>query len=112
MIIYWSFLDREADVISLHSNQVAYSWTCREKSDLIHIHTIECLWVWHKCDMNLDMERVKHATRTDDVIGWKPTGVSAHDLISSNPLHIEASVYWPDCCGLHGFIRDGRWASV
>lgn len=112
MIIYWSFLDREAEVISLHSPLVAYSWTCSEKDDPEHLHTINCLWVWHKCDMNLDMERVKHAKRTDDVIGWKPTGVGAHDLISSNPLHIEASVYWPSCCGLHGFIRDGRWVSV
>jgi hypothetical protein len=46
--------------------------------------------------------------------GWAPQGVAAHTLIDDgqqlgHALHIEASVYWPECCGLHGFIRDGLW---
>ncbi|WP_019137641.1 hypothetical protein [Cellulomonas massiliensis] len=43
---------------------------------------------------------------------WMPAGVGAHDLIQREQLYIEASVYWPDCCGMHGFIRDGRWHPV
>lgn len=40
---------------------------------------------------------------------WAAAGCRAHTLVSSDPLHLEPSVYWPDCCGMHGFIRDGRW---
>ena len=109
MGIYWAFMHRWINVEGLVGEKVAYSWTCNIKG---HVHTIRCLWIWHDCDMNLDMERVKNAKRIDDAVGWKPGGVGLHTLISSNPLHIEASVVWPDCCGMHGFIRDGKWVPV
>lgn len=104
-IITWAFLDREVEVEIL-GERVAYTWNCGDNS---HDHVIECLWVWHNCTMELDPERAARARRTDEYIGWGPTGVAAHDLINVEPLHIEASVYWPICCGLHGWIRDGKW---
>jgi len=104
--IWWSFLERNAEVEML-GEKVAYSWTCEPVEG--HQHTIECLWVWHYCDLNL--------APVDDhwtslYTGWKPSGVGAHDLISVDPLHIEASVYWPACCGIHGWIRDGKWTNA
>lgn len=99
--VLWAFQDKYAEVVML-GDKVAYSWTCGAEHD----HTIDCLWVWHDCDLNL---RPVDPHWTSRYVGWKPTGVGAHDLISVSPLHIEASVYWPACCGMHGWIRDGRW---
>jgi hypothetical protein len=106
--VIWGFLDREVEVNML-GDRVAYSWTC---GDSTHDHRIECLWVWHDCTMELDSGRGQNPRRSDESIGWGPAGVAAHDLISSSPLHIEASVYWPACCGLHGWIREGKWVDA
>lgn len=106
--IHWAFMDRDTHVYLL-GDRVAYSFTC---SDVPHEHSIECLWIWHDCTMELDPERAARAVRVDDAIGWCPTGVGLHTLIEIDPLHIEASVYWPACCGLHGFIRNGAWQGV
>jgi hypothetical protein len=104
MFIHMAFLDKDVRVNNLEDPRVAYSWTCGDDN---HEHTIDCLWVWHNCDGSLlDPEAGK------DYRGWMPSGVGLHTLISIEPLHIEASVYWPACCGLHGFIRNGRWESV
>lgn len=108
-IIHWAFLDRDVEVNML-GDKVAYQWRCT------HIdpkeHEIECLWIWHKCDMHLDPNSEDLNKRTWLSIGWQPTGVALHDLIQVEPLHIEASVYWPACCGMHGFIRNGIWIGV
>lgn len=106
--IVWAFLGREVDV-EMVGERVAYTWTCGDSS---HDHTINCLWVWHDCTMELDPERADRARRSDESIGWGPAGVGLHDLISADPLHIEASIYWPACCGLHGWIRDGKWVDA
>jgi hypothetical protein len=106
--VRWAFLSRYAQVVML-GERVAYSWKCGIEN---HDHVIECLWVWHDCTMELDPVRASRAKHSDDAIGWGPTGVAAHDLISISPLHIEASVYWPACCGLHGWIRDGQWVDA
>lgn len=103
-IVRWAFLNRYVEVFPL-GEKVAYTWTCNPKEP-DHQHVIECLWVWHDCSMGLDPER---ARRSHESRGWGPTGVAAHDLIAVDPLHIEASVYWPACCGMHGWIRDGKW---
>lgn len=103
--IRWAFLNKYYEVIML-SDKVAYSWTCYDSSP--HDHLIECLWIWHDCSMELDPMR-SDSQQTDEYIGWAPTGVAKHDLISVDPLHIEASVYWPACCGMHGWIRNGQW---
>lgn len=89
---------------------VAYQWRCDHSSP--GEHTIRCLWVWHWCDHHLWVGREGYDANPGEYVRWMPTGVGAHDLISVDPLHIEASVYWPDCCGMHGFIRGGQWASV
>lgn len=38
-------------------------------------------------------------------------GEPHHRLVSEDPIHIEPSLLClpGDLCGLHGFIRDGRW---
>lgn len=108
--ILWSFLEKEVSVNSL-GEHVAYSWTCGKEEDPEHEHVIECLWVWHNCDQAVN-EEVRTGHWSDIYLGWTPTGVAAHDLISSSPLHIEASVYWPYCCGMHGFIRNGKWEDL
>lgn len=108
MKVRWGFLDLEAEVFVL-GEKVAYSWKCAKAE---HEHTIGCLWVWHDCTMELDLVRLDAATRPDDISGWVPAGVGKHDLISIKPLHIEASVYWPLCCGMHGWIRDGKWENA
>lgn len=105
MIIRWAFLDRKMVVHNLVDPRVAYSWTCGHDD---HKHTIDCLWIWHKCSAELlDPEAANLGYR-----GWQPTGVGLHTLVSADPLHLEASMYWPECCGLHGFIREGRWLPV
>lgn len=70
------------------------------------------LVVWHWCEHRLWAGRAGYDEDPAGYRFWAPAGVGAHDLISVDPLHLEASVYWPDCCGLHGFIRDGRWADA
>jgi hypothetical protein len=40
---------------------------------------------------------------------WVAAGTSAHTLVSREPLHLEPSLLW-NCCGLHGFVRNGKWA--
>ena len=108
VFVRWAFFGKYHEV-TLLGDKVAYSWKCPEHDDPNHQHVIECLWVWHDCTMELDPVRAENARRTDESIGWGPTGVGTHDLISVDPLHIEASVYWPACCGMHDWIRDGRW---
>jgi hypothetical protein len=57
--------------------------------------------VWHWCTApNLPRPR------------WVPSGTDHHQLVSRDPLHLEPSLYWPGCCGPHGFLRNGQWTSV
>lgn len=107
-VIHWAFLNREAEVFML-GEKVAYSFTCGDPG---HTHKLECLWIWHDCTMALDPVRAEAAKHADDVAGWQPAGIAKHDLISIEPLHIEPSLFWPSCCGMHGFIRDGHWVGV
>lgn len=94
-------------------NGVAYNWACFDPEGdndqglnwSNHHHTIDCLMVWHDCGQTLGPETVAPGDR----FGWRPTGVRAHTLVQVEPLTITASVYWPDCCGKHGFITDGAY---
>lgn len=108
-MIHWQFMDRDMSVTKL-SDDIAYSWTCNIEN---HQHTIECLWVWHNCTMELAIEKSKgdHIYPYGS-IGWKPARPALHILITQEPLHIETSVHWPECCGMHGWIRDGKYTSV
>lgn len=67
--------------------------------------------IWHWCDRSLvahkeDLLPEWQAPR------WEPSGVKGHSLVSREPLHLEPSLFWPDCCGKHGFVRDGHWIAV
>lgn len=97
-----------------HTDKVAYSWSIPAGADpATHVQTINDLLVWHDCDKNLwRADPEKDQSKIDDYLGWHPSGVGLHDLISVDPLHIEASVYWPVCCGMHGWIRDGAWVNA
>lgn len=69
--------------------------------------------IWHWCDRS-----VAKANAGPEVQDWwlRPrwmgAGCRGHDLVSSDPLTLSPSLSLPDCCGLHGFIENGRWRSV
>lgn len=90
------------------TDKVAYSWGIPAGADAeTHVPTISDLLVWHDCDQSIGTSE-GYADRA----GWVPWGCGLHTLIEVDPLHIEASVFYPECCGLHGWIRDGRWHGV
>jgi hypothetical protein len=66
------------------------------------------LWVWHDCRYVLPADSVAPG----EFYGWRASGVSLHTVITPTPLTLVASLYWPDCCGLHGFITEGAWISA
>lgn len=114
MIEPW-FGGRQIEVQSLEgTDKVAYAWGIPSGADeATHVQTINDLILWHHCDKNVwrgNPEKVQSVI--DDYIGWHPSGVGLHTLVSAEPLHIEASVYWPTCCGMHGWIRNGRWSDA
>jgi hypothetical protein len=100
-------IDMPKEAIDLGGG-VAYSWSPCMRGDYAHEHTTECLWVLHDCAQILGPETVAPGER----FGWRPTGVRAHTLVQRDPLTITASVYWPDCCGKHGFITNGVYTDV
>ena len=107
-LIHFAFMDQEVEV-ELLGEKVAYSWTCHYREESDHIHTIGCLSVWHNCDLNLKPVADHWTSR---YTGWQLAGVGAHTLMSLSPLHLEPSVYWSSCCGIHGFIREGKWVDA
>ena len=70
------------------------------------------LIIWHWCDHHLWAGRPDFDAHPEEYRRWVPAGVGAHQLVSADPLHLEPSVYWPDCCGLHGWIRAGAWTDA
>lgn len=60
--------------------------------------------------------------RTPGVHEWLAGGVGAHDFPGKKQhelqhadlatLTLSPSVYWPECCGMHGFLTDGVWRDV
>lgn len=83
---------------------IAFTWTC----GLEHQHTIDCLWVWHDCPAVLPAG----TAASGEALGWVPWGMGLHTLVQQQPLTITASVYYYECCGLHGFITNGQWIGV
>ena len=89
---------------------VRYEWTPRDHwyhrahegwchQDAAH------LLVWHDCGHVLGDDSIRPGGR----YGWRASGVLNHTVTQAEPLTVVASIYWPECCGLHGFITDGRW---
>jgi hypothetical protein len=57
----------------------------------------------HTCprtNLNPEAETLRH-----------PITMAKHDLHADEPLHLEPSVLCGSC-GLHGFIREGRWVQA
>lgn len=96
------------------SDDVAYTLDglCDFEGDEGHQHDVRCIGVWHWCEHKNWAGREGYDADPGAYVGWTLAGVGAHTLVSSQPLHLEASVYWPDCCGKHGWIRDGRWTDA
>lgn len=42
---------------------------------------------------------------------WVAAGTGAHTLVAREPLHLEPSLLW-QCCGLHGWVRNGQWTGA
>ncbi len=62
---------------------------------------------WHWCRA---LEGVPADQKVHDGC-WVAARTSSHQLIAREPLHLEPSLLWK-CCGLHGWVRNGRWASA
>lgn len=73
-----------------------------------HDHGKECLWIWHFCTLKLGPTSVSPGSN----FGWRPSGVDGRTLESLHPLTLTPSVYWPECCGKHGFITMGQYYDV
>ncbi|WP_432169041.1 hypothetical protein [Streptomyces sp. 1222.5] len=50
-------------------------------------------WFWHWCTASSR---------------WECQATSDHDLVATDPLHMEPSLLWR-CCGTHGWVRGGEW---
>lgn len=75
--------------------------------------------LWHWCNRSIyiaarDKGAESEARRLDwwYTPVWVPTGVGAHTLVQREPLTLNPSVFWRDCCGLHGWIQNGKWVLV
>lgn len=66
------------------------------------------LLVWHDCGLILGAG----ADAPGERYGWRAAGVGLHTVTQVEPLTLVASLYWPECCGLHGWITDGRWVGA
>lgn len=42
---------------------------------------------------------------------WSYAGTRLHTVVAREPLHLEPSIGWMECCGRHGWIRGGLWES-
>lgn len=84
---------------------VGYTWGEGEK-------TLDNLLIWHWCDHHLWREKPGFQEEYMPTPGYTPCGAGAHDFIQAEPLHLEPSIYYPGCCGKHGWIRDGKWTDA
>jgi hypothetical protein len=42
---------------------------------------------------------------------WVASGTRNHAVVSLDPVHLEPSLLF-SCCGVHGFLRDGKWVAA
>lgn len=60
--------------------------------------TAHGILIWHLCPV-------------ED--GWVATAIPLHTVPSGTDdlehLTVRNSLAWSDCCGLHGYLTDGRW---
>ena len=67
------------------------------------------IYAWPSPDSTSGTPTIWHWCATEG--RWCAWGTRNHTLAGSEPLHLEPSLAYP-CCGLHGWIRDGKWVSV
>lgn len=62
-------------------------------------------WIAHVC------QRPTGRLGNDSDVRWTWTwgATTKHALHAAEPLHLEPSIGWQECCGRHGFIRRGLW---
>jgi hypothetical protein len=84
-----------ADIARL-TDDIYFGWLAHEANPMF----------WHRCAALADVpeERTVHGP-------WVAAGTRVHTLVSREPLHLEPSLLWA-CCGLHGWVRDGKWISA
>jgi hypothetical protein len=75
------------------TDDIYYGWLDHETNPMF----------WHWCPTYAGMPEEQTVSG-----GWIGAGTSAHTLVSREPLHLEPSLLW-NCCGTHGFVRDGEW---
>lgn len=75
------------------TGEIYYGWLEHETNPMF----------WHWCPTYAGVPEERTVSG-----GWIAAGTSAHTLVSREPLHLEPSLLW-DCCGTHGFVRDGKW---
>lgn len=75
------------------TDEIYYGWLGRETNPIF----------WHWCAALADVPAERTVTGP-----WVGASTSAHTLVSREPLHLEPSLQW-NCCGLHGFVRGGKW---
>ena len=79
------------------TDAIAYSWvTCNEHDECLK--DSNHLLHWHVCP------KVDNA--------WDAGGMRLHTVVQVEPLTVTASVFCSDCCGLHGWITDGKWVAA
>lgn len=66
--------------------------------------------LWHWCVPTSD--DAAQVCRKGVAPHWCPWGTKAHTVVSRDPLTLSPSVYWPGCCGMHGFVREGVYTGV
>jgi hypothetical protein len=81
---------------------------CDWWADLTRL-TDEIFYGWPRNEDPADDEPNPHFWHWCDHFGhWIAAGTANHQLPSREPLHLEPSLLW-QCCGTHGFVRDGAW---
>ena len=75
------------------TDDIYFGWLAHETNPMF----------WHRCAAlaGVPEDRTVHGP-------WVAAGTSAHTLVCREPLHLEPSLLW-QCCGLHGFVRNGVW---
>lgn len=75
------------------TNDIYYGWVAG--------HANPVFWHWCAALADVPPERLVSGR-------WVAANTEAHTLAARDPLHLEPSLLW-SCCGLHGWVRDGRW---
>ncbi|MFI6639951.1 hypothetical protein [Streptomyces sp. NPDC050504] len=78
------------------TNEIYFGWLADETNPVF----------WHWCSTLADVPEERTTTSP-----WVAAGTGAHTLVSREPLHLEPSLLW-NCCGLHGWVRNGQWTGA